>query len=215
MITTGTLLAYHALIFLAALVIGLSFVIRAAADKKGGPAVGTRFLESPDGLRALVNGVLPIGPAGAAAGRTEPAPELVAEKLQDWIRANEARAKTYARPILIPYDIGFLIALGLFLVIAPPLIAWPALSGWMGLPAGAVVLAIFALPGIVYLIVDVIEDVTLARYLTGKKPVTADSVRATMRLTAIKIASVQAGLGLTAALALIGIGVDVCAILNR
>jgi hypothetical protein len=214
MITTGTLLAYHALIFLAAVAIGLSFVIRAAAEKKGGPAVGTRFLESPDGLRALVDGTLPIGPA-AAAGKTEIAPELVAEKLHDWIRANETHAKAYARPILIPYDIVFLIALGLFLVIAPPLIAWPAVTGWMGLPAGAVVLAIFALPGVVYLIVDVIEDVTLARYLTGKKPIAADSVRATMRLTAIKITSVQAGLALTAALALIGIGVDACAILNR
>ena len=209
----SALLTYHFVIFLAAVAIGMSFVMRGKSEQLGGGAVGSRFLESPDELKALVHGKLSSDAPVNLSREAKPSAKDVAEKLQAWVadpRNKDARL-AYASPILMRYDMIFLIALGLFLAIAPALIAWPALSSSLAWPVSGLLVAVIALPGAVYLITDIIEDLALAGYLSGTKPITPKSIGTTMSLTSIKINSVVAGMGVTAVAALIGVVADLVA----
>lgn len=206
----GSMFLFHLVIFFAALAISLSFVIRGEAEKQGGAAVGSRFLEGPDGLKALVNDKLPLPAPALDAKDKEPDAGNVAEKLTTWVKNNEKAARTYASPVLLRYDIVFLLALGLFLAIALPLTAAPYALKYLPHPFGVVLLVVLALPGALYIVIDLAEDIRLAGYLTHPETITEQSVGFTVWLTAIKIELVKYGIGLTLLASLAAAIGDVC-----
>jgi hypothetical protein len=79
--------------------------------------------------------------------------------LRDWVSANPGAARGYAFPVLFPLDLLFMVSLGAFLAIGSVIAAETveALRNFAWL---------FAVVPVTYVVLDLVEDVLLACFLT-------------------------------------------------
>ncbi|MCC3244928.1 hypothetical protein LG047_06270 [Methylocystis sp. WRRC1] len=116
-----------------------------------------------------------------------------AETLASWISANPEAARAYAFPILLGFDLLFLLCLGCFLSLGSLLAAgaaqWPGALQW----------AVVILP-IVFMMADATEDLTLARFLLTPETIDAAAVAFVQKVTQVKIYACGAAMAQTAAL---------------
>ena len=198
-------------ILLAVIAIALSFQMRNKADGFG-PDVSARFLET--------GGSYERGPPPRAAEprrgapAREPAPvvktnETEAAALRRWVTANAGTAarpgaaSNYANPVLIQYDLAFLLALGFFLMIATVRMASAHVIEWLGLVPPRL-LWIFAVLPAVYIVADLAEDILLWRFLTDQASISPLLVGFAKNLTWLKLYSLIAAMVVAAAVALVG-----------
>jgi hypothetical protein len=198
-------------ILLAVIAIALSFQMRNKADTFGADVSG-RFLET--------GGSYERGPPpraaeprrGAPARETAPVVktnDTEAAALRRWVTANTGNAArpgaalNYANPILIQYDIAFLLALGLFLMIATVRMASAHVIEWLGLVPPRL-FWIFAVLPAVYIVADLAEDILLWRFLTDQASISPLLVGFAKNLTALKLYSLIGAMAVAAAVALAG-----------
>lgn len=122
--------------------------------------------------------------------------EYTADSLATWVRSDEARAARYAFPVLIPFDLLFMVFLGATLAVASATLA--GLVSWLGGVAWLFVL----LPAL-YVGVDIAEDALLVGFLTWPQTITAGMVAVVRALTLIKIWAVKLAIAQTVILAIV------------
>jgi len=120
---------------------------------------------------------------------------FTAETLALWIGANPQAAKTYAFPILLGFDLVFLLCLGCFLMLGSLLAAWA--TQW----ADALQWAFVMLP-VVFMVADFVEDMTLARFLVSPGSIDKAGVAFVQKVTQVKIYACGAAMAQTAALSI-------------
>jgi hypothetical protein len=164
------------IILLATLAIGLPFVVAYEAQRLGA-AVFMRFLERPSSLGEIPYTIPPDSAAG------EP---LDPEALSKWVVGRRDRASGYSWRV-IPLDIAYLLALGIFLGIASAvlagMIAWPGvfprLPTWLW----------WVLP-VIYIVCDFAEDMFVIGLLNWPSIISASSLAVLAMFRSIKIGSV-------------------------
>jgi hypothetical protein len=108
--------------------------------------------------------------------RREP---YTAETLKTWVTGNPEYAKRYAFPVLFPLDLLFMIFLGAFLgvgsVSSAESLEWLKRMAWL-----------FAILPALYVAVDLIEDVLLARLVLSPENINESSVALAKAMTTAK-----------------------------
>jgi hypothetical protein len=164
------------IIFFAALAIGLPFVVSYKAQRSG-TAVFMRFLERPTSFGEIPYTIPPESAAGAP---------LDPQALSKWVVDHRHFASGYAWRV-IPLDIAYLLALGLFLGLASAtlagMIAWPSMFPrlptwlWWTLPT-------------IYIICDLAEDILITSLLSWPSGINSLSLAVLAAFRTIKIDSV-------------------------
>ena len=122
--------------------------------------------------------------------------EYTVDSLKKWMNDDTARAARYAFPVLVPFDLVFLVFLGATLAVASVMSA-SAVSGLSG------VAWLFVLLPALYVGLDVAEDALLVGFLTRPDMITVGMVTVVLALTWIKIWAVKLAVGQTVILALV------------
>ncbi len=143
------------------------------------------------GAAAVLVSFLPTKSAGdsteVALRSLERGKDFSAPELASWVAANPEAARVYAFPILLGFDIVFLLCLGGFLLTGSLQCRvgaqWPGVVGW----------ALVVLP-IVYMVADLTEDVTLARFLLRPATIDDSAVAFVHKVTAVKIKAAGAAM---------------------
>ncbi len=155
-------------IFLAALAAAVSFLTSFFAAPYG-PDVAQRFLETDTGYDA--------------------------SDLAAWARENPASARGYARPVLIPLDVVFILCLAGFLgygaIAGAELLRWP--NAW-----------VFALAPLAFALCDLAEDLLLSALLLSPERITERSVAVVKTFTKAKFATCGVALLQTIAISALG-----------
>ncbi len=157
----------------AAIALLLYLAVSYVASRCDDAAVKARFVEHTN--------VIP-GPNGTQS-------ELNFKNLKQWIEANPHSARFYARPVLLPFDLLFLFALGATLafgsVFAARYVPWvAAVPPWVW----------WIIPSI-YMAADFLEDAALVAFFLKPASLTEGSYWALSHLTGLKLISVKSAIG--------------------
>lgn len=120
-------------------------------------------------------------------------------QLADWVKAEPRYAARYVMPTLFPLDLLFMAFLAAFLASA-------SMTSAQSVGALTPIAWLFVLIPVVYLAIDLAEDVVLASLLTHPESIADASVGVAHVLTRLKIWSVTAAFGQTALL-VVGAGI--------
>jgi hypothetical protein len=164
-------------ILLGVLTIALHFGMNTAAGSYG-PDVGRRWLETGDNytVDCLKNWV-----SGGDISRCN---------MVDPKRDTKLDAASYAWPVLFPYDLLFMLALGGFL-------GWGSFTCAQSIEVLRNVALLFAIFPALYFLADLLEDSLLARLLRNPDSITPDAVDFAKKVTAAKICTVKIAMAQT------------------